>query len=270
MGRLYSSASRVFEAGFLLSGVDLTVEGLEHLPRSGPAIVASNHIGYLDFAFVMLAPPRPRREMAFLARGDLFERRFTGRALRALGQIPVDEHGDPAGTLRVAREHLERGGILGLHPEGTVNPTFLPIRGKSGAIRLAQQTGAPIIPTSVWGSQRLLTKWRPPAWPERGIAVRVTYGEPYVPPVGPASGSTRELMARITSLVELAIADEGAPPGSWWVPAEHGGGAPRLAEVDARLEAQVEERRGRQRRTAQNATDGRAEPSEKPSRDPSA
>jgi len=270
MGRLYSSASRVFEAGFLVAGIDLTVEGVEHLPASGPAIVASNHIGYLDFAFVMLAPPRPRREMAFLARGDLFERRFTGRALRSLGQIPVDEHGDPAGTLRAAREQLERGGILGLHPEGTVNPTFLPIRGKSGAIRLAQQTGAPIIPTSVWGSQRLLTKWRPPAWPQRGIDVRVTYGEPFVPPAGPASGSTRELMGRITALVERAIAEEDAPPGSWWVPAEHGGGAPRLAEVDARLDAQVEERREHRRRAAQNAAEERTGPSEPPSSDPSA
>jgi len=250
VGRLYSSASRVFEAGFRLTGVDVTVEGVEHLPRTGPAIVASNHIGYLDFAFVMLAPPRPRRPMAFLARGDLFERRFTGRALRSLGQIPVDEHGDPAATLRAARQHLEQGGVLGLHPEGTVNPTFLPIRGKSGAIRLAQQTGAPIIPTSVWGSQRLLTKWRPAAWPERGIGVRVTYGEPYHPPAGPASGSTRELMSRITTLVERAIGEENAPSGAWWVPAELGGGAPRLAEVDARLGAQVEERRERRLGTA--------------------
>ena len=255
MGLVYSSASRVFEAGFRMAGVDLTVEGAEHIPRTGPVIVASNHIGYLDFAFVMLAPPRPRREVAFLARGDLFERRFTGSALRALGQIPVDEHGDPAGTMRSAREHLERGGVLGLHPEGTVNPTFLPLRGKSGAIRLAQQTGAPIVPTSVWGSQRLLTKWRPAAWPERGIGVRVTYGEPYVPTPGPASRSTRELMERITVLVERAIAEEAAPPGAWWVPAAHGGSAPRLADVDRRLEQQVEERRER-RRAAPGAPSG--------------
>jgi 1-acyl-sn-glycerol-3-phosphate acyltransferase len=259
MGLLYSSVSGVFEAGFRLAGIDLTVEGVEHLPRSGPAIVASNHIGYLDFAFVMLGPPRPRREMAFLARGDLFDRPLTGRTLRSLGQIPVDEHGDPAATLRTAREHLERDGILGLHPEGTVNPTFLPIRGKSGAIRLSQQTGAPIIPTSVWGTQRLLTKWRPAAIPERGISVRVTYGEPYLPPEGPASGSTRELMGRITTLVERAIVEEGAPEGSWWVPAEHGGSAPRLAEVNARLEAQVQERRARRLGTAQDAVEGPGE-----------
>ena len=256
MSRLYSAASRVFEVGFRLAGLQVRVEGLEHLPSQGPAIVASNHVGYLDFAFVMLAPPRPRREMAFLARGDLFEHRVAGPALRSLGQIPVDEHGDPAGTMRAARTHLERGGILGLHPEGTVNPTFLPIRGKSGAIRLSQETGAPIIPTAVWGSQRLLTKWRPPEWPERGIPVRVTYGEPILPPPGPAAASTRDLMARITELVERAILEEGAAPGAWWVPAAHGGGAPRLAEVDARLESQVEERRQRRRRTAQNAVEG--------------
>ena len=245
MGQLYSSVSRVFEAGFRITGIDLQVEGVEHLPRTGPAIIASNHVGYLDFAFVMLAPPRPRREMAFLARGDLFERRFTGRALNALGQIPVDEHGDPTVAMHAAREVLERGGIVGLHPEATVNPTFLPIRGKSGAIRLAQQTGAPIIPTSVWGSQRLLTKWRAPAWPERDIPVRVTYSEPFIPPPGPASGSTRELMGRISALVDRAIEIEAAPAGSWWVPAERGGGAPRIEEVDARLAAQVEERRKR-------------------------
>jgi len=245
MGQLYSSVSRIFEVGFRLTGVERIVEGLEHLPASGPAIIASNHVGYLDFAFVMLAPPRPRREMAFLARGDLFERRLTGPALHALGQIPVDEHGDPTVTMNTARARLDGGGIVGLHPEGTVNPTFLPVRGKSGAIRLSQQTGAPIIPTAVWGSQRLLTKWRPPARPERGIPVRVTYSEPYLPPPGPASGSTRELMARITALVDRAITLEDAPPGAWWVPAERGGSAPRIEEVEARLEQQVQERRAR-------------------------
>jgi len=245
MGTVYSSVSRIFEVGFRAVGLDLRIEGLENLPSSGPAIVASNHVGYVDFAFVMLAPPRPRREMAFLTRGDLFERRLVGPALRMLGQIPVDQHGDPALAMRAAEEHLAAGGIVGLHPEGTINPTFLPLQGKSGAVRLAQRTGAPIVPTAVWGSQRLLTKWRPARIPERGIEVRVIYGEPFTAPAGPASRTTRELMTRITTLVERAISDEAAPAGSWWVPAAHGGGAPRLAEVTERLAAQVRERRAR-------------------------
>lgn len=253
MGVLYSNISRLFEVGFRAVGIELHVEGVENLPLEGPAIVASNHVGYLDFAFVMLAPPRPRREMHFLARGDLFERRAFGAMLRALGQVPVDEHGDPAGTLRQARELLEADEIVGLHPEGTVNPTFSPLRGKSGAIRLAQQTGVPIVPTSVWGSQRLLTKWRSPTWPERGIPIQVRYGAPYVPP--PASettgvAATRDLMRRITELVELSIATESAQPGSWWVPAEHGGSAPRLADIAAGLKSQDDERRAARERTA--------------------
>jgi hypothetical protein len=186
--------------------------------------------------------------MAFLARGDLFERRFVGAALHGLGQIPVDQHGDPSTAMRAAIQRLEAGGLVGLHPEGTINPTFLPLRGRSGAIRLAQMTGAPIIPTAVWGSQRLLTKWRPAGWPERRIPVRVIYGEPYMPPAtGPASGPTRELMARIGTLVDAAIRAEDAPAGSWWVPADRGGGAPRMEEVAARLEEQVRQRRERRR-----------------------
>ncbi len=249
MGAFYSAVSGAFEAGFKVVGVDLHVDGLEHLPATGPAIVAANHVGYVDYAFVMLAPPRPRREVAFLARSDFFDRPVVGRALRALGQIPVDAHGDPAAALRAAVAHLEAGGIVGLHPEGTINPTFLPgaepLTGRSGAVRLSWLTGAPIVPTAVWGSQRLLTKWRPARWPGRGVPVRVRYGTPYRPAEAPPAEATAELMGRIRTLVDRAIVEEGAPEGSWWVPAARGGGAPGPDEVRERLEAQARERRER-------------------------
>ena len=245
MGTLYSSVSRLFELGFRVTGVVRHLDGAEHLPASGPAIVAANHVGYVDFAFVMLAPPRPRREVAFLARADLFERRIVGPVLHALGQIPVDAHGDPAAALRAATAHLEAGGIVGLHPEGTINPAFLPARGRHGAVRLAQLTGAPIIPTAVWGSQRLLTKWRPARWPERRIPVRVLHGAPFHPPAGPPAEGTRELLRRIGELVDRAIREEDAPAGSWWVPATRGGSAPAQEEIDERLGAQRRERRAR-------------------------
>ena len=245
MGAFYSAVARLFELGFVVTGIERHVDGLEHLPAEGPAIVASNHVGYLDFAFVMLGPPRPRREMAFLAKAELFERRLVGSALHALRQIPVDAHGDPATAMRAAVEQLEDGGLVGLHPEGTINPAFLPMRGRSGAVRLARLTGAPIVPTGVWGSQRLLTKWRPPARPPRGIPVRVRYGAPYHPTEGNPSEATRELMGRIGVLVDQLIAEDGAPPGAWWVPAERGGGALRPEEVAARLEVQRRERRER-------------------------
>jgi 1-acyl-sn-glycerol-3-phosphate acyltransferase len=241
----YRAASRTFELGFRALGLELHVDGVEHIPVTGPAIITSNHIGYLDFAFVMLGPPRPRREVRFLARGDLFERPFAGAALRALRQIPVDAHGDPKAALDAAKRCLADGELVGLHPEGTVNPTFLPLRARSGAVRLAQATGAPIVPCGVWGSQRILTKWRPPALPPRGLPVRVRYGAPFHPQDGPSSITTRDLMGRIGALVDELIAEDAAPPGAWWVPAERGGSAPLLADVEERLRAQVEERRGR-------------------------
>lgn len=254
MHQLYRLASRMFEAGFAAVGVDLQVDGVEHIPVSGPAILTSNHIGYLDFAFVMLGPPRPRREVRFLARGDLFERPLAGAALRALRQIPVDAHGDPMAALDAAKRCLADGELVGLHPEGTVNPTFLPIRARSGAVRLAQATGAPIVPCAVWGSQRLLTKWRAPALPPRGIPVRVRYGAPFHPVDAPSSVTTRELMGRIGTLVDELIAEDAAPPGSWWVPAERGGSAPRLVDVEHRLREQVAERRGRAARRPDRQT----------------
>jgi len=248
MGVLYRAVAVVVGGGIRTLGVRTQVDGLEHLPAEGPAILAANHVGYLDFAFVMLAPPRPRREVRFLARGDLFDHWLIGRLLHRLGQIPVDEHGDPTAAMATAEQALTAGGIVGLHPEATVNPTFLPIPGKSGAVRLAQRTGAPIIPCAVWGSQRLLTKWRQRAWPERGIVVRVRYGAPFHPPEGNASRGGRELMQRIGALVDELILEEEAPPGAWWVPAARGGSAPTLEEVTQRLAAQVAERRARAQR----------------------
>ena len=253
MGAFYSVASRVFEAGFRVMGIDRTVSGAEGIPTEGPVIIASNHVGYVDYAFVMLGPPRPRREVAFLARADFFENRVLGAALRGLGQIPVDAHGDPAATMRAAVAHLEAGGVVGLHPEGTINPSFLPVRGRSGAVRLARLTGAPIVPAAVWGSQRLLTKWRPARWPGRGVPVQVRYGALYHPTEGTPSEATRDLMARIATLVEEAVRAEAAPEGSWWVPRAFGGSAPSPEEVAERLEAQRRERREARARRAGGA-----------------
>jgi 1-acyl-sn-glycerol-3-phosphate acyltransferase len=179
MGALYSFGSGVVEYAIRAAGVDWRVDGLEHLPREGPAIVASNHVSYLDFAFVMLSAPRPRREMRFLARADLFDGRFLGWFLRGVGQIPVDRDRDPLGALRNARACLDRGELVGVHPEGTISPSFVPReRAATGTVRLAEAADVDIVPCAVWGSQRLLTKWRPARIPPRGIPVRVRYGAP--------------------------------------------------------------------------------------------
>ena len=246
MTAVYSVGSRLFEVGFRALGLRRRLVGGEHLPRTGPGILASNHIGYLDFSFVMLAPPRPRREVRFLARAEFFEQPVTGFLLRQLGQIPVDVHGDAPAAIAMATERLQQGELVGLHPEGTISPSFVTRPARSGAVRLADATGAPIIPCAVWGSQRLLTKGRPPGL-SRGVAIEVRYGPPFHPRAATIAGRTQEVMDRIEGL--LADAQRaypqrpGPPPDDWWQPAHLGGSAPTLEQADARIRAQIAERR---------------------------
>ncbi|MEX2324589.1 MAG: lysophospholipid acyltransferase family protein [Nitriliruptoraceae bacterium] len=245
---LYAFGSRLFEFVFRLLGVRLIVQGVEHLPKSGPGVIASNHIGYLDFAFVMLAPPRPRRPVRFLARSEFFERTILGFLLRRLGQIPVDVHGDPMAAAQNARRALERGELIGMHPEGTISPSFVVRRAKSGAVRLAEGAGAPLIPAGIWGSQRIMTKWRKVKLPPRGITVIVRYGEPFTPTGRTAMARTKELMERITGLVEQCqqeYPDVPAPDDAWWQPAHLSGSALTPEQAEKRLTEQDQLRKAR-------------------------
>jgi len=199
---------------------------------------------------VMLAPPAPRREVRFLARDDFFTNPISGFLLRRLGQIPVDVHGDPMGAAAAAQEVLERGEAIGIHPEGTISPSFVPRRAKSGAVRLADSVEAPIVPVALWGSQRIVTKGRP-VRPTRGATVLVRYGEPFRPTARTSMLRTKEVMERINAELALAQASypqrPGPPPDDWWIPAHLGGSAPTPEVADTVIRSQDDERRARRR-----------------------
>jgi 1-acyl-sn-glycerol-3-phosphate acyltransferase len=259
---LYTGIAALFRLGWRVLDLDVRPIDHAHIPRQGPVILASNHVGYLDFCFVALSPPRPRRQVRFLARHDIWNRRIVGWAMDGMGQIPVDVHGDPAAALAVAEERLHQGEVIGLHPEGTISPSFVPRQGRTGAVRLARATGAPIVPVAVWGSQRLLTKWRP-AKLIRHLVVTVRYGEPFTPREGTPEEATAELMRRIGVLLAQSQAEHPQRPGSgpgddWWIPAHLGGSAPTPEEAEARIEAQMAERRAR--RAREPGTDRGADP----------
>jgi 1-acyl-sn-glycerol-3-phosphate acyltransferase len=153
-------------------------EGLEWVPREGPIIVAGNHLSYLDpFAhayFVVRAGRRPR----FLAKQELFENPFLRMVLRNAKQIPVRRGSGDQTPLEEARGALERGEVVVIYPEGTSvtdDPEFNPVRGKTGAVRLALATGAPIVPVATWGGQyvwrsggRRSLKFARPIWLKAG------------------------------------------------------------------------------------------------------
>ena len=244
---LYTFVAGLFRLGWRALDLEVRSRGHHHIPADGPVILASNHIGYLDFCFVALAPPAPRRQVRFVARHDIFDKRVVGWAMRTMRQIPVDVHGDPTPALAEAETKLRQGEVVGMHPEGTISPSFVPRPGRTGTVRLAQRTGAPIVPVAIWGSQRLLTKGQPVRL-RRGLAVVVRYGEPFHPASDDPAEATGELTGRITRLLAQAQAEypqQPAPGDDWWVPHHLGGSAPTPEEAEARIRRQIEERRRR-------------------------
>jgi len=137
-------------------------EDLDRIPREGPSIVACNHASYLDpFAnayAVMEAGRRPR----FIAKAELFEIPIVGMALRGAKQIPVVRGSRDGSALVAAERALDAGEVVVIYPEGTVTdrPDHLPMAGKTGAVRLALASGAPIVPMASSGSH--------PVWQKTG------------------------------------------------------------------------------------------------------
>lgn len=132
------------------------IVGREHLPSHGPFIVAANHLAVLDSFYLTWAV---RRQVFFLAKSDYFDRPGpVGLAqrwfFRGVGQIRVDRRGGPGATpaLEAAIGIIERGGVWGIHPEGTRSPDGRLYRGRTGAVRVAMATGAPLLPVAITGT----------------------------------------------------------------------------------------------------------------------
>src|SRR5437588_1310086 len=144
--------------------------GREYIPRTGPVIVAANHRSFLDpFVIGTMA----RRPMYYVAKRELFRHRWQAWVLSALGAFPVDRGASDEQTIATARAILDRGGIVLIFPEGTrIRPGGLG-RPHRGVGRLALQTGAPVVPVSVIGTEDVRRGWR-----IRPRKVRIRAGRP--------------------------------------------------------------------------------------------
>ncbi|MDR0595011.1 MAG: 1-acyl-sn-glycerol-3-phosphate acyltransferase [Bifidobacteriaceae bacterium] len=153
-----------------------TWRGSENLPKGRGFIAAANHISSLDFLAVVHFLVWRARPPQALAKQSLFDAPVVGLAMRAMGMIPVRRGTSSAGrSLEGAEKVLAGGGLVLVYPEGTVtrDPGQWPMRGRPGAVRLALDSGAPLIPVAQWGAQRLLPRGRrfPRVWPRTEVQV---------------------------------------------------------------------------------------------------
>ena len=186
------------------------VEGSERIPKQGPAIIACNHLSYLDpfsnGCAVIDAGRRPR----FLAKQELFDVFLVGSALKGAGQIPVTRGSGDATPLLKAKEALGRGEAVVIYPEGTVTKRegHLPMEGKGGTVRLSLMSGVPITPMASWGSQGVWQKsgkgslrYGRPVWTAVGEPLDFVSRAGEIDDRAAVMEMTAQLMARITDMV---------------------------------------------------------------------
>jgi len=175
----------------------------EFVPRSGPVLLASNHVGYLDGPLLFALCPRPVHAMV---KREMFVGRL-GMAMTAVGQIPITRHHVDPRAVKLALRSLRDDKVLAIYPEGTRGPgdgQFV----KPGLAYLALCTGAPVVPVAVLGTRDpgQGIDWLPP----RGQRMEIVYGEPVLTPTAPwprRRETVRELTAELQKLMIEHIAE---------------------------------------------------------------
>ncbi|GLY03435.1 MULTISPECIES: lysophospholipid acyltransferase family protein [Actinoplanes] len=230
MELVYPPVVALVKTMFRALDLKVQVEGAEHIPSDGGVVLASNHSSYLDFIFCGFGTQPAGRLVRFMAKKQVFDHKVSGPLMRGMRHIPVDRKAG-TGAFREAIEALKKGEIVGVFPEATISESFTVKQLKSGAARMAQESGAPLIPMAVWGPHRLWTKGRKKELTKRHVPVLIKIGEPIPVPEGATPEAvTAVLKERLSVLldeVQRAYPDKPAgPDDTWWLPAHMGGTAP--------------------------------------------
>ncbi len=208
-------------------GLQFDFHGDENIPRKGGAILAINHTSYLDFALAGTGALPVKRFVRFMAKKELFDHKVAGPLLRGMHHINVDRN-NGAPSFVAALKALNAGEIIGIFPEATISTSFEIKQLKSGALRLAADTGAPIIPTIVWGGQRISTKGIKPNFKRGKTPVSVSFGPAIYfakdVDIETAALQLREVMISMLHQVQEKYPDSHV--GQRWAPARLGGTAP--------------------------------------------
>ena len=188
-----------FAAHFVLPLIaKLRPEGVENVPSSGPVMLAPNHLAWADIPLV--AYPMKRR-VHYMAKIELFEKRFLGGYITRLGAFPVRRGEGDRESLRVAERLLSEGNLVAVFPEGHRSDNHALIQALPGVALIAMRAGAPVVPVAIWGSEDCFHGKYGPWAP----TVHVRYGEPMT--LGePGKKRTGDDLKRATDEIMLRIA----------------------------------------------------------------
>jgi 1-acyl-sn-glycerol-3-phosphate acyltransferase len=257
VNRVIYLLARITMTPFFLAYFRYARTGREHARLKGGLIVASNHRSFLDPFAIGGALPW-RRPVNYVAKVELFERRWRGWILSRLGAFPIRRGESDEQSMETARQVVERGGAVCIFPEGTRIRSGSLSEPKRGVGRLALQTGAPVIPAAVLGTEHVRRGWqiRP-----RKVRVRLGKAMTFPRAEDPSRGLASTVTARIWPNVELQWEDLGGLPpmrraavigaGSWGtavaVLLARGGLEVQLAARTAAHAAEIEEARENKR-----------------------
>ena len=202
----------------LFPWLTIDLDGTDNVPADGGYLLASNHRSYLDPLLLGFAGGRLGRPIRFLAKKEVTDAPIVGPITSALGAIRVDRGSGSAAPLVQAAAALEAGEMVAVFPQGTIprgEEFFEPrLKGRHGAVRLALESKAPLVPVGVWGSEL--------AWPRNSRlpyllnladppTVRIRIGEPYTPSTSDLDLATDELMERIVDLLPPRARERHTP-----------------------------------------------------------
>lgn len=257
---LYQSIIGIARAMFFAQGLRIELTGEKNFPKNGGAVVVVNHTGYMDFVYAGVPAREHKRFIRFMAKKEVFDHKIAGPIMRNLRHIPVDRTGG-GDAYAAAVDALRRGELIGVFPEATISRSFEIKDFKTGGARMAQEAGVPILPVTIWGSQRVWSKGLPKNMVRPKVPILIDTAEPvYVTgdPVDFMENLRESMQTNLERLQDRYVELAGPyPQGASWVPRRLGGSAPTLDEANVLDEAEHQARmEKKQRRIQEKRGDG--------------
>ena len=233
--------------------VKFSVTGEENLPTEGGFLLVSNHLSNVDPLCLCWYFMKRNTAVRFLAKKSMFSVPVFGWIIKGMGLIPVNRDSNPSAVLAPTREALKAGEVVGIYPEGTLtrDPDQWPMEFKSGAARLALDTGVTVIPLSQWGPQDIMAPYNAKGMDMRpGRRISYHFGAPVdlSDLIGPAGSEDHDVVNAATARILQAVREgvgqlRGLPvPDTVWDPATQAG--PWWEEEQAKAAKKAAKKKG--------------------------